>query len=166
MFLTLTLLSVAALLDFAAALRGYDRGMVEAERLFNQRMVQHLDLLDYTLPDLLARGDIEGGRLNVPSRTVAGGTRLEFQWAAPDGTLLAHSDGMPDTLQELALDIRAQGGPEYIAVSDRDDSFESLNQFVSRGAELGVLGRIDPFGYFAAVLHFLPDEVEVAVAIE
>ena len=30
------------------------------------------------------------------------------------------ADGMPDTLQELALDIRGQGGPEYIAVSDRD----------------------------------------------
>lgn len=51
-------------------------------------------------------------------------------------------------------------GDFVLAVSDRDDSFESLNQFVSRGAELGVLGRIDPFGYFAAVFHFLPDEVE------
>lgn len=65
-FLTLTLLSVAALLDFAAALRGYDRGMVEAEALFNQRMYQHLDLLNYTLPDLLARGDIRNGRLSLP----------------------------------------------------------------------------------------------------
>ena len=51
-------------------------------------------------------------------------------------------------------------GDFVLAVSDRDDSFESSNQFISRGAELGVLGRIDPFGYFAAVLHFLPDEVE------
>jgi two-component system sensor histidine kinase QseC len=97
-FLTLTLLSVAALLNFAAALRGYQRGMVEAERLFNQRMQQHLDVLNYSLPDLLARGEIEGGHLRYPARSPTSGTGLEFQWASAAGTLLARSEGMPVTL--------------------------------------------------------------------
>ena len=46
------------------------------------------------------------------------------------------ADGMPDTLQELALDIRAQGGPEYIAVSDRDGADE-------RGITCAYLYRAD-----------------------
>lgn len=97
-FLTLTLLSVAALLNFAAALRGYHRGMKEAEELFNQRMYQHLDVLNYSLPDLLARGDIRTGQLLYPARSLQTQSHLEFQWAAPDGRLLARSDTMPDTL--------------------------------------------------------------------
>jgi two-component system sensor histidine kinase QseC len=96
-FLTLTLLSVATLLNFAAALRGYHRGMVEAEYLFNQRMYQQLDLLNYSLPDLRARGDIENGRLQLPARALASGTRIEFQWIAADGALVAHSDGTPES---------------------------------------------------------------------
>jgi two-component system sensor histidine kinase QseC len=96
-FLTLTLLSVATLLNFAAALRGYHRGMVEAQSLFNRRMHQHLDLLNYSLPDLLARGDIEGGHVRYAARAVASEGNLEFQWLRPDGTLIARSEGMPDT---------------------------------------------------------------------
>jgi hypothetical protein len=50
---------------------------------------------------------------------------------------------------------------DFVAVvSDQNDSFEFSNQFVSRGAELDVNGRIDPFGYYSLVVHFLPDEVE------
>lgn len=96
-FLTLTLLSVAALLNFAAALRGYHRGMVEAESLFNQRMQQHLDLLNYSLPDLLARGDIQAGRVLAPALALASDNHLEFQWLQRDGRLIARSDGMPES---------------------------------------------------------------------
>jgi two-component system sensor histidine kinase QseC len=96
-FLTLTLLSVATLLNFAAALRGYHRGMVEAESLFNQRMQQHLDLLNYSLPDLLARGDIEHGQLRFPARSLASENHLEFQWLRPDGGLIVRSQDMPET---------------------------------------------------------------------
>ncbi len=46
------------------------------------------------------------------------------------------ADGMPDTLQELALAIRTQGGPEYIAVSDRDGADE-------RGITCAFLFRAD-----------------------
>lgn len=97
-FLTLTLLSVAALLNFAAALRGYHRGMREAEQLFNQRMYQHLDLLNYSLPPLLSRGDIEDGHRRYPLGSTASRSHLEFQWATPDGRLLARSHGMPAVL--------------------------------------------------------------------
>lgn len=96
-FLTLTLLSVAALLNFAAALRGYHRGMTEAEALFNQRMQQQLELLDYSLPDLLARGDIDAGRVLRPAHRLAADHPLAFQWLRADGALVARSDDMPDT---------------------------------------------------------------------
>ena len=136
-FLTLTLLSVAALLNFAAALRGYDRGMQEAEALFNQRMYQHLDVLNYSLPDLLARGDIEGGHLRYPARTLDAQSRLEFQWATADGRLLARSEGMPShPVTELEEGFRfvnfagyrwhvlaapSADGQHWFVVAERDD---------------------------------------------
>ena len=161
-FLTLTLLSVAALLDFAAALRGYDRGMVEAERLFNQRMAQHLDLLNYTLPDLLVRGDIRAGRLNAPSRAVAGETRLEFQWATPVGTLLARSDGMPEnlvgTLEEgfrfinfggyrwHALVAPSTDGKSWFVLAERDDQRWRMAESIILPAVYPMLLAIPIFG--------------------
>jgi two-component system sensor histidine kinase QseC len=96
-FLTLTLLSVTTLLNFAAALRGYHQGMVEADALFDQRMQQHLDLLNYTLPDLLAQGDNPSGQLLAPTRALTSGNQLEFQWLRPDGGVIAHTDRMPAT---------------------------------------------------------------------
>jgi two-component system sensor histidine kinase QseC len=96
-FLTLTLLSVATLLNFTAALRGYHRGTVEAQALFDRRMREHLDLLNYSLPDLLERGDIAEGKLRFPARELASENHLEFQWLRPDGSLIARSASMPDT---------------------------------------------------------------------
>ena len=161
-FLTLTLLSVAALLDFAAALRGYDRGMVEAEALFNQRMYQHLDLLNYTRPDLLARGDIRSGRLSLPFRSVAGESRLEFQWAAADGSLLARSDGMPDTLvAELeegfrfvnfggyrwhALVAASGDGSGWFVLAERDDQRWRMAESIILPAVYPMLLAIPIFG--------------------
>lgn len=161
-FLTLTVLSVAALLDFAAALRGYDRGMVEAERLFNQRMVQHLDLLDYTLPDLLARGDIRGGRVALPSRALAGDARLEFQWALPDGTVMAHSDGMPATLAHAldegfhainlggyrwhALVAPSADGRTWFVLAERDDQRWRMAEAIILPAVYPMLLAIPIFG--------------------
>ena len=161
-FLTLTLLSVAALLDFAAALRGYDRGMVEAERLFNQRMFQHLDLLDYTLPDLLARGDIRDGRVTLPSRAQAGDARLEFQWASADGTVLAHSDGMPATLAHAldqgfhfinvggyrwhALVAPSADGRSWFVLAERDDQRWRMAEAIILPAVYPMLLAIPIFG--------------------
>ncbi|MGQ0801550.1 MAG: sensor histidine kinase [Pseudomarimonas sp.] len=97
-FLTIALLAVVTLVNFVASLRGYQNSMVEAERLFNQRMYQQVDLLEYTLPDLLARGDIREGRLWKRARSFGVGATLEFQWLDAEGELLAHTDLMPDTL--------------------------------------------------------------------
>jgi len=96
-FLTLTLLSVVALLNFAAALSGYHRGMIEAQALFNQRMQQHLDLLNYSLPDLLARGDIRAGQVLTPARVPMPRDHLEFQWLRASGELIARTKQMPET---------------------------------------------------------------------
>jgi two-component system, OmpR family, sensor histidine kinase QseC len=136
-FLTLTLLSVAALLNFAAALRGYHRGMLEAEQLFNQRMYQHLDLLNYSLPDLLSRGDIQAGHLRYPARALTAETHLEFQWATPDGRLLARSEAMPEApVTELTEGFRFENfsgyrwhvlaapsadGKSWFVLAERDD---------------------------------------------
>jgi two-component system sensor histidine kinase QseC len=97
-FLTLTLLSVAALLNFAAALRGYHRGMLEAEELFNQRMYQHLDVLNYSLPAVQAQAGMAPAQITFPARALASEIGLEFQWATPDGRLLARSGRMPEQL--------------------------------------------------------------------
>ena len=94
-FLTLALLAVVTLVNFAAALRGYQSSMVEAERLFNDRLNQQVRLLDYTLPNLLARGDIDNGVLQQGAAGPLDQSLLEFQWLQADGTLLARSPLMP-----------------------------------------------------------------------
>jgi two-component system, OmpR family, sensor histidine kinase QseC len=96
-FLVITLLSVATLLNFAAALRGYHRGMAEAETLFNARMRQHLELLDHGLPEPHPRDAAAGGGRRPAAPGLADAARLEFQWLTPDARLLARSAGMPAT---------------------------------------------------------------------
>ena len=51
-FLIITLLAIVTLANFVAAVRGYLGSMDEAERLFNQRMMQQVDLLNYALSGL------------------------------------------------------------------------------------------------------------------
>jgi two-component system sensor histidine kinase QseC len=88
--------------------------MVEAELLFNERMLQHLDLLNYSLPDLLERGDIQNGHMRFPARTLASESSLEFQWLAADGRLLARSEGMPEAqVTDLRPGIRAVNFNHY-----------------------------------------------------
>ncbi|MBK8286252.1 MAG: two-component sensor histidine kinase [Ahniella sp.] len=136
-FLTLTLLSVTALLNFAAALRGYQQGMVEAEVLFNQRMQQHLDLLNYSLPGLLDGERHVADPSALPTKVLASGNHLEFQWLRPTGELIARSDRMPDkpvTALESgyrsinfagyrwhALIERSQDGKSWFVLAERDD---------------------------------------------
>lgn len=98
------LLSIVTLANFAAVLRGYLGSMNEAERLFNQRLLQQVDLLNYTLPSSLAQTEQRSEPLVFPARTVTTEASLEFQWVALDGTLLARSSAMPEqrvvTLEE------------------------------------------------------------------
>ena len=95
-FLVIILLAIVTLANFAAALRGYLSSMDEAERLFKQRLLQQVDLLNYTLPQLLSHTKAQPAAIVFPARTVAAETSLEFQWVSHDGTLLARSAAMPE----------------------------------------------------------------------
>ncbi len=94
-FLVIILLAIVTLANFAAAVRGYLGSMDEAERLFNQRLLQQVDLLNYTLPQSLEQRDKSQLPLQFPARTLAAEASLEFQWVATDGKLLARSAAMP-----------------------------------------------------------------------
>lgn len=95
-FLVIILLAIVTLANFAAVLRGYLGSMDEAERLFNQRLLQQVDLLNYALPQSLATTKQASEPIVFPARTLAAETSLEFQWIALDGTLLARSSAMPE----------------------------------------------------------------------
>lgn len=95
-FLVIVLLAIVTLANFAAALRGYLGSMDEAERLFNQRMLQQVDLLNYTLPQWREQTNASAEVLLFPARTADTEASLEFQWVAQDGKLLARSAAMPE----------------------------------------------------------------------
>lgn len=97
-FLVIILLAIVALANFVAAVRGYLGSMDEAERLFNQRMMQQVDLLNYTLPSLLSQSEQRTSAIVFPEKNSTEQALLEFQWIDSDGKLLAKSAGMPDEL--------------------------------------------------------------------
>ncbi len=103
-FLVIILLAIVTLANFVAALRGYLGSMDEAERLFNQRLLQQIDLLNYTLPLLHDNIKARTEPLLFPATPTDKETSLEFQWVADDGKLLARSAAMPEkvvvTLEE------------------------------------------------------------------
>lgn len=104
-FLVVLLVAIVTLANFAAAVRGYLGSMEEAERLFNQRLLQQVDLLNYLLParypDYVQRAvpDIfpapETAEQPGLSPQIA---NLQFQWVSNDGKLLARSAAMPDEI--------------------------------------------------------------------
>jgi len=51
-----------------------------------------------------------------------------------------------------------------LAVSDKDDTYETLDQFRLRAVELGVFGRVDPHVAYFAVVYFDEEEVELEEA--
>ena len=55
-------------------------------------------------------------------------------------------------------------GDFILSGSDRDDSFEDLNQFHLRAVELGVYGRVDPNVAYYFVVHFDEEEIELEEA--
>lgn len=95
-FLVIVLLAIITLANFAAAVRGYLGSMDEAARLFNQRMLLQVDLLNYTLPALLREAQTQEQIINFPARTTDGEASLEFQWVSRQGQLLARSAATPD----------------------------------------------------------------------
>lgn len=95
-FLVIVLLAIIILANFIAALRGYLSSMDEAEALFNQRLMQQVDLLNYALPGLLHTRATNSGVLILPSTDTATQASLEFQMVDNEGVLLARSDIMPE----------------------------------------------------------------------
>lgn len=96
-FLVIVLVAIVTLANFAAAVRGYLGSMDEAERLFNQRLLQQVDLLNYALP-LHAIARNTNRVIEFPARASDVESSLEFQWVSNNGTLLARSAAMPDTV--------------------------------------------------------------------
>lgn len=110
-FLIVILLAIVTLANFAAAVRGYLASMDEAERLFNRRLLQQVDLLNYILPEryqeysqhLLPDVFPEPLKKDVPEPP-APLADLQFQWVSNEGKLLARSAAMPD---EVITDLKA-----------------------------------------------------------
>ncbi len=97
-FLVIILLAIVTLANFVAALRGYLGSMEEAERLFNQRMLQQVDLLNFTLPQIADQINPQQPSLVFPTDESNTESSLEFQWVSKDGKLLARSSAMPENL--------------------------------------------------------------------
>lgn len=94
-FLVIVLVAIVTLANFAAAVRGYLGSMNEAERLFNQRLLQQVDLLNYALPAYILQRDT-ATVIEFPARTNETESTLEFQWVSNTGILLARSAAMPE----------------------------------------------------------------------
>ena len=97
-FLVIALVAIVTLANFVAAVRGYLGSMEEAERLFNQRLMQQVDLLNYTLPGLKQLHDQQRDLVRFPAKQLNTDVSLEFQWVDDSGQLLARSAAMPDTV--------------------------------------------------------------------
>lgn len=110
-FLVVLLLAIVTLANFAAALRGYLGSMDEAERLFNQRLLQQVDLLNYLLParyqDYVLRTAPEIFPARIKDTAINSSPQiadLQFQWISTEGKLLARSAAMPD---EIVTNLQA-----------------------------------------------------------
>jgi two-component system, OmpR family, sensor histidine kinase QseC len=113
-FLIIILLAIVTLANFVAALRGYLGSMEEAERLFNQRMLQQVNLLNYTLPQITRELSLRQNSLVIPTLESDSESSLEFQWITIDGKLLARSSAMPE---QLVIPLPLEEGFRFINVN-------------------------------------------------
>lgn len=104
-FLVVLLVAIVTLANFAAAVRGYFGSMDEAERLFNQRLLQQVDLLNYLLPARYEDYSQQNSPEVFPSQNKTdlsnespAVAELQFQWVDNNGTLLARSAALPDEI--------------------------------------------------------------------
>ena len=166
-FLTITLLSVVTLLNFLAAVRGYQSSMRETEQLFNQRMYQQLDLLNYSLPGLAASPathifDSSAGRADALEFGV------EFQWLSAEGKLLARSKMMPeqpisalqngfafrnfDGYRWHVLVARSNDGTSWFILAERDDQRFRMAEAVILPAVYPMVAAIPLLGLIIWIL--------------
>lgn len=113
-FLIIILLAIVTLANFFAALRGYLGSMEEAERLFNQRMQQQVNLLHYSLPQLTEQISARQHPLVFPTLESGSESSLEFQWITAEGELLARSSAMPE---QLVIPLPLEEGFRFINVN-------------------------------------------------
>lgn len=94
LFLTLTLIAIIVLVTFLSSLRGYQESMVEAERLFDLQLLEHVKLLSLTRPTgkPMALDAVVDDNLMLPQQIDLGAEMLiAHQVFADDGSLLNRS---------------------------------------------------------------------------
>jgi len=145
LFLVVILIAIVTLANFFAALRGYMGSMDEADRLFNQNLLQQAELLNAFLPSYPYQPDSEKNTQNTlrqmvltpPAKANNQQHLLEFQLIDDKGKVIARSTGIPETpVAELkpgfslinfntyrwnVLVHRATGQPLWIIVAERND---------------------------------------------
>ncbi|MDP1931596.1 MAG: ATP-binding protein [Gammaproteobacteria bacterium] len=101
LFLTLTLISIIVLVTFLSSLRGYQESMIEAERLFDLQLLEHVKLLSLAKPAVTATSANEvfeelmlpdQGDLNLSAEMV-----IAYQIFSENGRLLSRSVIAPFT---------------------------------------------------------------------
>lgn len=168
-FLVVLLVAIITLANFAAAVRGYLASMDEAERLFNQRLLQQVDLLNYLLParytEYLQHTTPE--IFSAPENTKPGQApqiaAVQFQWVSNEGTLLLRSAAMPD---EIISDLHsgyqfvnfnhyrwhvlvapAAGDAGWYLLAERDDQRYRLAESMILQAVLPMVVAIPVLGF-------------------
>lgn len=145
LFLVIILIAIVTLANFFAALRGYMGSMDEADRLFNQHLLQQAELLNAFLPSHSYHSGSENNTQNtlpeivfsLPETANNDQHLLEFQLIDDGGKVIARSAGIPNRpVAELnpgysllnfnnyrwnVLVHRAKSQPVWIVVAERND---------------------------------------------
>lgn len=166
-FLVVLLVAIITLANFAAAVRGYLASMDEAERLFNQRLLQQVDLLNYLLPtryaEYLQHATTEIFSVPEATKLTAQIAVLQFQWVSNDGKLLLRSAAMPDDIiSELhsgyqfvnfnhyrwhVLVTPAAGNAGWYLLAERDDQRYRLAESMILPAVMPMIVAIPVLGF-------------------
>ncbi len=169
-FLVVLLIAIITLANFTAAVRGYLRSMDEAENLFNQRLLQQVDLLNYLLPaqyqTYLQQATpvvFSARNKNLPPEPRTRVADLQFQWVSNDGKLLMRSAAMPDeVISELrsgyqfinfnhyrwhVLVAQAQGDAGWYVLAERDDQRYRLAESMTLQAVSPMVLAIPVIGF-------------------
>jgi two-component system sensor histidine kinase QseC len=89
-FLVIILIAIVTLANFIAALRGYTGSMAEAEKLFDQRLLQQAELLAYSSTGQASE------QANRDDESAFNDQSLQFQIISDAGTVIDRSASMPD----------------------------------------------------------------------
>jgi two-component system sensor histidine kinase QseC len=98
-FLVIILIAIVTLANFIAALRGYTGSMVEAEKLFDQRLLQQAELLAYSAPANTNTNTNTNTNNTVvrQSQNASTDQPLQFQIINDATVVIERSAAMPET---------------------------------------------------------------------